>query len=221
MHNAPPTPSPHAAHLPSPRLVLGSTSPYRRELLARLGLPFDVASPEVDEDPLPDEAPLQTALRLAAWKARAVAQRCEDDAVVIGSDQVADLNGMVLGKPGDHARAKAQLQAMRGQTVRFHTAVCVKRAATGFEQTQVSTVSVRFRALSDEAIDTYLRLEQPYDCAGSAKCEGLGIVLLERIDSDDPTALVGLPLIVTTGLLQVAGLDVLGQLGQAGLPSPT
>ncbi len=221
MHNALSTSSPHAAPLPSPRLVLGSTSPYRRELLARLGLPFDVASPEVNERPLPDEAPLQTALRLAAWKARAVAQRCEDDAVVIGSDQVADLNGMVLGKPGDHARAKAQLQAMRGQTVRFHTAVCVKRAATGFEQTEVSTVSVRFRALSDEAIDTYLRLEQPYDCAGSAKCEGLGIVLLERIDSDDPTALVGLPLIVTTGLLQGAGLDVLGQLGRAGLPSQT
>ena len=221
MHNAPSTPSPHAAPLLSPRLVLGSTSPYRRELLARLGLPFDVASPEVNERPLPDEAPLQTALRLAAWKACAVAQRCEDDAVVIGSDQVADLNGMVLGKPGDHARAKAQLQAMRGQTVRFHTAVCVKRAATGFEQTEVSTVSVRFRALSDEAIDTYLRLEQPYDCAGSAKCEGLGIVLLERIDSDDPTALVGLPLIVTTGLLQGAGLDVLGQLGRAGLPSQT
>jgi septum formation protein len=221
MHNALSTSSPHAAPLPAPRLVLGSTSPYRRELLARLGLPFDVASPEVNERPLPDEAPLQTALRLAAWKARAVAQRCEDDAVVIGSDQVADLNGMVLGKPGDHARAKAQLQAMRGQTVRFHTAVCVKRAATGFEQTEVSTVSVRFRALSDEAIDTYLRLEQPYDCAGSAKCEGLGIVLLERIDSDDPTALVGLPLIVTTGLLQGAGLDVLGQLGRAGLPSQT
>lgn len=217
-------PSLQAAPLPSPRLVLGSTSPYRRELLARLGMPFDVVSPEVDERPLRDEAPLQTALRLAAQKARAVAQRCEDDAVVIGSDQVADLNGMVMGKPGDHARAKAQLQAMRGQTVRFHTAVCVKRAATRFEQTQVSTVSVRFRALSDDAIDTYLRLEQPYDCAGSAKCEGLGIVLLEGIDSDDPTALVGLPLIVTTSLLQAAGLDVLGQLGKAGqtdLPDAT
>ena len=221
MHNALSTSSPHAAPLPAPRLVLGSTSPYRRELLARLGLPFDVASPEVNERPLPDEAPLQTALRLAAWKARAVAQRCADDAVVIGSDQVADLNGMVLGKPGDHARAKAQLQAMRGQTVRFHTAVCVKRAATGFEQTEVSTVSVRFRALSDEAIDTYLRLEQPYDCAGSAKCEGLGIVLLERIDSDDPTALVGLPLILTTGLLQGAGLDVLAQLGRLAQPCQT
>ena len=212
---------PDASPTPSPRLVLGSTSPYRRELLARLGLPFDVASPEVDEHPLPAEAPLQTALRLATLKARAVAARCPDDAVVIGSDQVADLDGMILGKPGDHARAKAQLQTMRGQTVRFHTAVCVKRATTGFEQAQVSTVSVRFRALSDEAIDTYLRLEQPYDCAGSAKCEGLGIVLLERIDSDDPTALVGLPLIVTTGLLQGAGLDVLAQLGRLAQPCQT
>ena len=212
---------PDASPTPSPRLVLGSTSPYRRELLARLGLPFDVASPEVDEHPLPAETPLQTALRLATLKARAVAARCPDDAVVIGSDQVADLDGMILGKPGDHARAKAQLQAMRGQTVRFHTAVCVKRATTGFEQTQVSTVSVRFRALSDEAIDTYLRLEQPYDCAGSAKCEGLGIVLLERIDSNDPTALVGLPLILTTGLLQGAGLDVLAQLGRLAQPCQT
>lgn len=212
---------PDASPTPSPRLVLGSTSPYRRELLARLGLPFDVASPEVDEHPLPAEAPLQTALRLATLKARAVAARCPDDAVVIGSDQVADLNGMILGKPGDHARAKAQLQTMRGQTVRFHTAACVKRVTTGFEQAQVNTLSVRFRALSDEAIDTYLRLEQPYDCAGSAKCEGLGIVLLERIDSDDPTALVGLPLILTTGLLQGAGLDVLAQLGRLAQPCQT
>ena len=200
--------------LPCPRLVLGSTSPYRRELLARLGLAFDVASPEVDEHPLPAETPLETALRLATWKARAVAERCVDDAVVIGSDQVADLDGMILGKPGNHARAKAQLLAMRGRTVRFHTAVCVKRVATEFERTEASTVSVRFRALSDEAIETYLRLEQPYDCAGSAKCEGLGIVLLEHIDSDDPTALIGLPLILSTGLLQAAGLDVLAQRGQ-------
>lgn len=197
---------------PAPRLVLGSTSPYRRELLARLGLPFEVSSPDVDEYPLAGESPLQTAQRLAALKARAVAAHCQGDAVVIGSDQVADLDGVVLGKPGNHARAKAQLQAMRGQTVRFHTAVCVRREATGFEQTAVSTVSVRFRPLSDEDIETYLRLEQPYDCAGSAKCEGLGIVLLARIDSDDPTALVGLPLILTTGLLQAAGLDVLTRL---------
>lgn len=196
----------------APRLVLGSTSPYRRELLGRLRLPFDVASPEVDERPLPGEMPAATAQRLAVLKAQAVAARCADDAVVIGSDQVADLNGVILGKPGDHARAMAQLQAMRGQTVRFHTAVCVKRGTTGFEQTVVNTVSVQFRVYSDAAIETYLRLEQPYDCAGSAKCEGLGIALLARIDSDDPTALVGLPLIATTGLLQAAGLDVLAQL---------
>ena len=204
---------PSALHQP---LILASTSPYRRELLARLGLPFDVASPEVDEHPLPAETPLQTALRLATLKARAVAARCPDDAVVIGSDQVADLDGMILGKPGDHARAKAQLQTMRGQTVRFHTAVCVKRATTGFEQAQVSTVSVRFRALSDEAIDTYLRLEQPYDCAGSAKCAGLGFVLLDRFVSNDPTSLVGLPLILTNRLLREAGLDVLAALAQDG-----
>lgn len=209
MHTDQP-PTPHTAYFePSPRLVLGSTSPYRRELLARLEWPFEVASPEVDERPQANEAPLQTALRLATLKARAVADQCKGDAVVIGSDQVADLDGQALGKPGDHVRAKAQLQAMQGRTVRFHTAVCVKRAATGFEETDVRTVAVRFRALSDEAIETYLRLEQPYDCAGSAKCEGLGIALLERIDSDDPTTLVGLPLIATTGLLYAAGLDVL------------
>ncbi|MBP7131598.1 MAG: septum formation protein Maf [Aquabacterium sp.] len=198
-----------ASQAPSPILILGSTSPYRRELLSRLRWPFEVASPEVNECPLPGETPRQTSLRLATLKAQAVAERRTDDVVVIGSDQVADLDGTLLGKPGDHAGARQQLQAMRGRTVHFHTAVCVKRVASGFEQTQTSTVSVRFRMLSDEAIDTYLHLEQPYDCAGSAKCEGLGIVLLERIDSDDPTALVGLPLILTTGLLQAAGLDVL------------
>ena len=194
-------------------LILASTSVYRRHLLERLRLPFSVVASDVDETLLPGETPETLACRLALAKAQSVA-KAHPGAVVIGSDQVADLDGMILGKPGDHARAKAQLQTMRGQTVRFHTAVCVKRVTTGFEQAQVNTVSVRFRALSDEAIDTYLRLEQPYDCAGSAKCEGLGIVLLERIDSDDPTALVGLPLILTTGLLQGAGLDVLAQLGR-------
>src|SRR5690606_27892651 len=142
-----------------PHLVLGSTSRYRRELLARLGLPFDVAAPDVDETALIDETPLDTARRLAELKARAVAAQHADDVVVIGSDQVADLDGVIMGKPGDHARATAQLRAMRGKTVHFHTAVCVKRAVTDFEQTQVSSVSVRFRELSDEAIETYLRLE--------------------------------------------------------------
>lgn len=209
-----PSPAPAASATPPaptlpPRLVLGSTSPYRRELLSRLGLPFEVLAPSVDESALASETPLAMAQRLATEKARAVSRLCADDAIVIGSDQVADLNGLILGKPGDHTRATAQLQAMRGQTVLFHTAVCVIRRATGFEQTVVSTVAVRFRHLSDEDIETYLRLEQPYDCAGSAKCEGLGIVLLDRIDSDDPTALVGLPLILTSGLLQAAGLNIL------------
>lgn len=214
MHAPSPSPLPASS---APRLVLGSTSPYRRELLGRLRLPFDVSSPHVDEQPLPHETPQQTALRLAEWKAGAVAASQQGDVVVIGSDQVADLDGTILGKPGNHARAKAQLQAMRGQTVRFHTAVCVRREATGFDETAVSTVSVQFRHVSDEAIETYLRLEQPYDCAGSAKCEGLGIALLARIDSDDPTALIGLPLILTTGLLQAAGLDVLTQLNSLSL----
>lgn len=203
MTNALPTPP------PSPRLVLGSTSPYRRELLSRLGLPFDVAGPDVDESALPGERPANLALRLAMAKARAVAERQGDDVVVIGSDQVADLNGMHLGKPGNHERALAQLQAMRGQEVRFHTAVCVCRPQQHFERTVLQTVTVRFRELSDAHIERYLQLERPYDCAGSAKAEGLGIALLSRIDSQDPTALIGLPLIDTAELLRQAGLDPL------------
>ena len=192
-----------------PRLVLGSSSPYRRELLARLGQPFDTCSPDVDETPKPDEPALALACRLAELKARAVAASCNDDVVVIGSDQVADLLGRPLGKPGHHAAAVAQLQALSGQTAHFHTAVCVMRPRTGLLLQAVNSVTVQFRALSDEAIETYLRREQPYDCAGSAKCEGLGIVLLDRIDSDDPTALVGLPLIATSRLLRQAGWDPL------------
>ncbi len=190
-----------------PRLVLGSSSPYRRELLARLGQPFDTRSPDVDETPQPGETPLALACRLAELKARVVAQGFEDDVVVIGSDQVADLAGRPLGKPGNHAAAVAQLRALSGQVVRFHTAVCVARPRTGQVLQAVSSVTVEFRVLSDELIETYLQREQPYDCAGSAKCEGLGIVLLERIDSTDPTALVGLPLIVTSRLLREAGWD--------------
>lgn len=193
----------------TPRLVLGSTSPYRRELLARLGQPFEVSPPEVDETPQPDEAPSALARRLALAKAQAVARLQPGDAVVIGSDQVADLHGQPLGKPGNHERAVAQLQALSGQTVRFHTAVAVLRPATGFVGEQLHTVRVRFRPLSQHDIDTYLRLEQPYDCAGSAKCEGLGIVLLDEIDSRDPTALIGLPLIAVHQLLREAGLDLL------------
>ncbi|WP_034693357.1 MULTISPECIES: Maf family nucleotide pyrophosphatase [unclassified Acidovorax] len=186
-------------------LVLGSTSRYRRELLQRLNLPFDVAAPEVDETPLPGEAPRDLALRLALAKARAVAQ-LHPEAVVIGSDQVADLAGEPLGKPGHHERAVAQLRQMRGQTVVFQTAVAVVCAATGFEQIDLAPVEVKFRDLSDPEIERYLRAEQPYDCAGSAKSEGLGIALLDAIHSDDPTALIGLPLIRTCRMLRAAGL---------------
>ncbi|BFO54420.1 Maf family protein [Acidovorax sacchari] len=186
-------------------LVLGSTSRYRRELLARLGVPFDVSAPDVDETPRPGESPRDLALRLAQAKARAVALR-HPDAVVIGSDQVADLSGTPLGKPGTHERAVAQLQCMRGRTVVFQTAVTVACAATGFEATDLAPVEVRFRDLTDEEIERYLRAEQPYDCAGSAKSEGLGISLLDAIVSDDPTALVGLPLIRTCRMLRDAGL---------------
>ncbi|MGD9773149.1 Maf family nucleotide pyrophosphatase [Diaphorobacter sp.] len=186
-------------------LVLGSTSRYRRELLARLGLPFDVAAPAVDETPLLHEAPRALALRLALAKARAVAA-LHPEAVVIGSDQVADLAGHALGKPGTHERAVAQLQLMSGHTVVFHTAVAVVCQASGFEQVDLAPVSVRFRDLSHDEIERYLRAEQPYDCAGSAKSEGLGIALLDAIDSDDPTALVGLPLIRTCRMLRAAGL---------------
>ena len=192
-----------------PPLVLGSTSVYRRDLLQRLRLPFEVAAPQVDESPRPGEAPAALALRLALEKAREVAAR-HPGAVVIGADQVADLAGQAMGKPGTHARAVAQLQALRGQWVSFHTAVAVLRPDTGFEQVQLAPVRVRFRALSDADIARYLALEQPYDCAGSAKCEALGIALLEAIESDDPTALVGLPLIRTCRMLCEAGIDVLG-----------
>jgi septum formation protein len=191
-----------------PPLILGSTSRYRRELLQRLRLPFEVMAPPVDETPLPGEAPAALALRLALAKARAVAQR-HPTAVVIGADQVADLDGLPIGKPGDHERATAQLRQLSGRRVVFQTAVAVVRADTGFEQVLLAPVSVQFRVLGDAEIERYLRLEEPYDCAGSAKCETLGIALLAAIDSDDPTALIGLPLIRTCALLRAAGLDPL------------
>ena len=193
------TPSPARA------VVLGSTSRYRRELLQRLGLPFEVAAPEVDETPQPGEAPAALAQRLALAKARAVAERFPE-AVVIGSDQVADLTGEPLGKPGTHERAVQQLRRMRGQTVVFQTALAVVCRASGFERQDIAPVRVAFRELDDGEIERYLLAEQPYDCAGSAKSEGLGIALLERIDSDDPTALVGLPLIRTCQMLRAAGV---------------
>ena len=194
--------------LPKARtLILGSTSPYRRELLERLRLPFEVQRPEVDETPLKGETPVALAQRLAMAKAQAVAQRFPQ-AIVIGSDQVADLNGEPLGKPGNHPNAVAQLQRMRGQTVVFQTAVAVVCQATGFAQCELSQVKVVFRDFSDESLQHYLHTEQPYDCAGSAKSEGLGIVLLERIDNQDPTALVGLPLLLTCRLLRAAGMPL-------------
>jgi septum formation protein len=190
-------------------LILGSTSRYRRELLERLRVPFDVVSPDVDETPLSGEAPRALATRLALAKAKAVAA-LHPDAVVIGSDQVADLNGEPLGKPGTHERAVLQLQRMRGQTVVFQTAVSVVCMDSQFEQTELAQIKVRFRELSDAEIEAYLRAEEPYDCAGSAKSEGLGIALLDAIDNDDPTALIGLPMIRTARLLRAAGIDLLG-----------
>ena len=200
--------APPASLNASRSLVLGSTSRYRRELLQRLQIPFDVASPDVDESPLPGETPCLLAERLALAKARAVA-RAFPHAVVIGSDQVADLHGLPLGKPGTHERAVLQLRQMRGQTVVFQTAVAVVCQESGFEETSLAAVKVTFRDLTDDEIENYLRAEQPYDCAGSAKSEGLGIALLASIDSDDPTALIGLPLIRTCKMIQAAGIALL------------
>ena len=195
------------------KLILGSTSAYRRELMERLRIPFTVESPHVDETPLAGERPADLAVRLALAKAQAVAARFPDQ-VVIGSDQVADLDGQPLGKPGTHERAVAQLRQMRGKTVIFQTAVAVVCQQSGFCQQSLAPVKVVFRDLTDQEIENYLQAEQPYDCAGSAKSEGLGIALLERIDNDDPTALVGLPLIRTSAMLRAAGVSLLGPAGQ-------
>lgn len=190
------------------KLILGSTSVYRRELLSRLRIPFSVESPQVDESPLPGESPPDLARRLALTKANAVAMRFPNS-VVIGSDQVADLDGHSLGKPGNHERAVLQLRQMRGKTVIFQTAVAVVCLQSGFCQQTLAPVKVSFRSLSDSEIENYLQTEQPYDCAGSAKSEGLGIALLDSIESDDPTALVGLPLIRTSQMLRAAGIPLL------------
>ena len=196
------------ARTPPRTVVLGSTSKYRQELMKRLQIPFDVAAPGVDETPLPAETPAQLAVRLALAKAKAVARQFPA-AVVIGSDQVADLDGEPLGKPGTHENARAQLHRMNGRTVVFQTALAVVCQETGFAQQDIAPVRVRFRQLADAEIENYLRAEQPYDCAGSAKSEGLGIALLESIDNDDPTALVGLPLIRTCRMLRAAGIPLL------------
>lgn len=200
-----------------PRLILASSSRYRRELLERLRIPFDVVTPDLDETPQAGETPADTALRLAAAKARAVAGQLDapDGAIVIGSDQVATFDGHQIGKPGNHARALEQLQAMRGREVEFHSALCVFDSRDGRAQIEDVITRVRFRSLSDAELDAYLHAETPYDVAGSAKSEGLGIALLDAIDSDDPTALIGLPLIALTRMLREAGLPLFGAEVQA------
>jgi septum formation protein len=192
------------------RLILASGSAYRRELLARLRLPFDVLVPDIDETPLAGELPEATALRLARAKAEAVAARAPGS-VVIGSDQVATLDGLQIGKPGNHANALAQLQTMRGRRVVFHTALCLWDGRNGSAQLENVQTFVTVRDLPDAELDAYLRIEQPYDCAGSAKNEALGIAILERIDSSDPSALTGLPLIALTGMLRRAGFTFFQQ----------
>jgi len=195
-----------------PRVILASSSPYRRELLERLRIPFDVAVPAIDETAHAGETPDATALRLAEAKARAVASALPaDEAVlVIGSDQVATYDGLQIGKPGTHDKALAQLQAMRGREVLFHSALCLFDSRSRTAQSVDVITRVRFRELPDAALEAYLLAEAPYDVAGSAKSEGLGIALLEAIHSDDPTALVGLPLIALSDMLLTAGYPLLG-----------
>lgn len=189
-------------------LILGSSSVYRRDLLARLGLPFRQVAPQIDEAPLPGELPPDTALRLAQAKALAVAAR-EPQALIIASDQVADLDGIALGKPGDHVNAVRQLLLMRKRPVVFHTALCVLDAASGRRQLDSVPTTVHFRDVSNAQIERYLQREQPYDCAGSAKIESLGVALVDKIDSDDPTALIGLPLIALVSMLEREGVGVI------------
>lgn len=188
-------------------IVLASTSPYRRELLQRLRLPFDVQAPEVDETRRPGETPLGLALRLAEAKALDVARRRPED-IVIGSDQVAELDGAAIGKPLTHEAALAQLESMQGRRLVFHTALAV--VARGHTVVESVPTSVTFRRLGRPALEAYLLSDRPYDCAGAAKIESLGIALVERVESDDPTALIGLPLIRLTSMLAAAGVTVLG-----------
>ncbi|ENO88556.1 Maf family protein [Thauera linaloolentis] len=187
------------------KLILASTSAYRRTLLERLSIPFETARPHTDETPLPGEAPDATAERLAAEKARAVANAWPD-ALIIGSDQVAHIGSQVFGKPGSEARAIAQLQQMSGQAVVFHTALALLNTRTGHLQVEGIPTRVRFRTLADDEIRRYVAKERPLDCAGSAKSEGLGISLLEALSGDDPTALIGLPLIALSRMLRAEGL---------------
>ena len=194
--------------MPQPRhLVLASTSRYRRELLERLGLEFETAAPRCDETPLPGESPEATALRLAVGKAKSL-KPAYPDSLIIGADQVASSEGARLGKPGDHDNAARQLRALSGKSARFDTAVSLLDARNGELQSRVVGCRVVFRPLDERRIEAYLRREQPYDCAGSAKSEGLGIALIARMETDDPTSLVGLPLIALTEMLERAGLPV-------------
>lgn len=192
------------------RLILASTSRYRRELLGRLGLPFEAAAPNTPEDAIVGEAPEAMAARLALAKARSIPA---PDAVVIGSDQVASLDGTLLRKPGGHAAAVAQLTACQGRCVLFHTAAVVLDTATGRCAAHTDRTAVVFRRLDAAALDRYVRIEQPFDCAGSFKSEGLGVTLFESIDSRDPTALIGLPLIWVAAALRDAGVDPLRPAG--------
>ena len=189
-------------------LILASSSIYRQQLLQRLRLPFTAVSPDIDETPRPTEHAADTALRLAEQKARALAGRFPD-ALIIGSDQVAILNGEAISKPGNHANAVQQLTAASGRSVYFHTALCLLNSGNAEVQTKIASNEVKFRRLTAEQIERYLRAEKPYDCAGSAKCEGLGIALIESIRGDDPNALIGLPLIELTTMLMRAGVSVL------------
>jgi len=193
--------------LHAPLIVLASSSPYRRGLLARLRLPFEVRTPAIDETAQPGEPARETALRLAQAKARAVAADCPG-ALIIGSDQVAVLDGIALGKPGTHANAVAQLKAMRGKSVLFHTAVALINAATGVLQSAEVPTTVRFRRYDDSEIERYLAAERPYDCAGSAKIEGIGIALVAAVESADPSALIGLPLIELAVMLRNEGVVI-------------
>jgi septum formation protein len=191
-----------------PRLILASSSSYRRALLERLGLPFSVAAPEIDEAIHAGELPAAAAIRLAEAKARAVAGR-HPDALIIGCDQMAACDGIAIGKPRDRDDALAQLKAMRGRTIVFHTAVALLNARSGRCQSALIDVASTFRALDDEQLEAYIDRDQPYDCAGSVKCEALGIALFSRIASDDPTALIGLPLIRLTDMLMAEGMQIL------------
>ena len=191
-----------------PQLILASSSIYRRELLQRLQLPFSTISPNVDETPLPDEAPEQTALRLAQAKARKIGQD-RGNALIIGCDQVATLDGEQLGKPLVHDRAMQQLRKMRGRRVVFHSALCLYNPAADRMQAQVVPYEVEFRQLSDAQIESYLRKEEPYHCAGSAKSEGLGIALIAGMYGSDPNALIGLPLIALIDMLHNEGVNVI------------